>query len=414
VRTLLSAVRSAWSARSSLSWPAADQALSSLTNYGMLLLGLVLLDVQQFGVLSLGLVTYALLVGMVRATAGEPYMLIHGQLASGSVVSLQAGGPMALGLGIGALASAITLGLLPMVPATERMFLVVMALILPALLLQDVQRYVLITSDRGRSAFVSDATWLLGLGVGAIWLLSDASHTVGAVHVAAVWGFGGIAAAIAAHVMIRVLPHGLIDWVRSSKHFGKRLFLEQMLGNGAMQASNYVVAGLIGISSFGLLRQGLTLLGPLNTLYAAIALSVVPAALRRGGSRHLARRAAGASGIVLITLTLLWIAILIVYWPQLQMLLRIENPGSLRTLLLPLGIFFVAGAVTGATVVALRILRDVQASLRARTWSAGAVLAGSTIGALTGTASGAAYGLASGATLGMVIWLAITGRRLNA
>ncbi|MGH3263131.1 MAG: hypothetical protein ACRDNS_14165, partial [Trebonia sp.] len=131
-----------------LGWGLLDQAVSSLTNFAIVLYVARTVDAAQFGAFSLAYTTYGFALSASRGLASGPMQVRF----SGSELPVWrratancAGAAAVTGLvaGIGALLAALALG------GTARAAFLGLGLTLPGLMLQDSWRYAFFTLGRG-------------------------------------------------------------------------------------------------------------------------------------------------------------------------------------------------------------------------------------------------------------------------
>ena len=147
-----------------ISWGLADQAVSSLTNFGVSIYVARTLGAAQFGAFSLAYVTYGFALNASRGLATDPLMVRCsgvGLPAWRRAVADCTGTAAMVGLAVGScvLAAAALIG------GTAGAAFLALGLTLPGLLLQDSWRYSFFALGRGSQAFLNDT--VLGGGLAA-------------------------------------------------------------------------------------------------------------------------------------------------------------------------------------------------------------------------------------------------------
>ena len=387
-----------------LSWGIADQALSSLTNFGVGICVARLLGTREFGAFSLAFVTYLVALNASRGLATEPLLVRY----SGAeptpwrrAVREATGMVTVLGLVLGA--CSVAAGMLLSGPL--RMAFVSLGLLLPGLLLQDSWRFSFFAAGRGGLAFMNDLVWAL--------LLIPALATVVATGHADVfwltlaWGGSALAAAVAGAVQAHLVPRPLAaaTWLRGHHDLALRYLGENLTVSGAAQLRTYGLSAVAGLAAVGSLRAAELLLGPINVLVMGVANMAVPEAVRlvRRSIRRLrsfclvvAGGQAGAAIAFGMTMLLL---------PgRLGSQLLGPSWEPAHRLLVPVALTVANTGISAAAITGLRALGAASTSLRARLVASSASMTGGLLGAALGGAPGAAWGIFAGTAIGAVVW----------
>jgi hypothetical protein len=381
----------------------ADQALASASSFLLAVVVARGASASEFGAFALAWTAYWLCLGMTRALICEPLLIRYGGLGPtrSRIVTARAAGA-ALWLGIGLAIPCALVGAL--VPGTSGSWLLVLAPVLPALLVQDVWRAAAFARSDPRRAFTNDLVWFSLFACGAV--LVEANVLTGAHAPMVAWGAAGCIAAVAGAWQARAVPalSSPIRWWRRVRPLGGRLVAEFTTLSLAGQLSTYAVAIAGGLAATGALRGAQSLLGVMNVLFAGLLFTLVPhgVGLARSSPREvlaLSRRIACACALAALVFGIglsqlpeqLGAALLGAVWPE------------SRGVLVPLAVAFAfAGIVFGATA-GLRSLADARRSLRARLIVAPVTVAGAAVGAAFG-ARGAAAGLAAAGLVAAVVW----------
>ena len=146
-----------------LGWGLMDQAVSSLTNFAIVLYAARTVGAAQFGAFSLAYTTYGFVLSASRGLASGPLQVRYSgnDIPAWRRATASCAGTAAVsGLvaGIGALMVALALG------GTARAAFIALGLTLPGLMLQDSWRYAFFTLGRGSQAFLNDVVWAQSSG----------------------------------------------------------------------------------------------------------------------------------------------------------------------------------------------------------------------------------------------------------
>jgi O-antigen/teichoic acid export membrane protein len=382
-------------------WGLADQALSSLTNFALNLFAARSLPLAEFGAFALLFSAYLIVLGVSRALGSEVLVVRFSGRQDGRHEAMRASLGVALSVGCAA-------GLLAVVAAAAmsgplRAALLVLAVCLPALLIQDAWRFLLFAEGRPAAAAFNDLVWAVVLAVTlplAVRRGADAAALMGA------WGMAAAAAAVVGFLQARVFPApaAVRGWLFQHGDLAGRYLLE-FAAIALTQASWVLVAAVAGSAVVGAVRAAQLLFGPVNVLLMGANLAGVPEAARAATRTpseavYVGRWiAAGATaGVVL------WgVALLVVPQDWISLLFR-DATTAARALYLPT---FVAMAllplITGANVV-IRGLAAASRGLRARWLQSVLLTVGLVLGAALGGAQGGAWALACALGVATVVW----------
>jgi hypothetical protein len=387
-----------------LGWGVADQAMSSLTNFGVSIYVARTLGTVEFGAFSLAFATYLIVLAASRGLAtdalavrysgaelGRWRQAVASATGTATTVGLIAGaGCVIAGLWFGQSTGAALLGL---------------GLTLPGLLLQDSWRFAFFSAGKGRLAFVNDLVWALAL-VPAMLVMVGSGHSAVGWFMLAWGGSAGLAAVVGAF-QARLVPRPTesVHWLRRHRDLALRYLGESLSLSSASQIRLYGLAAIAGLAAAGSLRAAELLLGPLNTAIMGIAMMAVPEAavllrrsLRRLQPFCLLLSGLGAGGALVWGMALLLLPDSVGQ----QILHSAWYPAS--ALLVPVtlavaGFGFSIGAWAG-----VRALGAASRSLRAQVIGSVVYLAGAFGGTVVGGAAGAAWGSAAGTLIGAGVW----------
>ena len=379
-----------------LGWGVADQALSSLTNFALVVMVSHESAPRTFGMFALLFAAYCVVLGISRAICCEPLTV---RFSDTSKEEWQHGAALATGsaLLIGLLSGAICVALGLCSGASFGGVIVVFGLAMPALLLQDTWRFAFSAAGRSRYSFMNDGLYAVVLA--PLLLVLVLEGRTGINFLVAAWGTAALVAAAfgvrQAHLLPR--PRHVLAWWRLQSDLAPRYLVEFLALSGECQMVIFGIALVTSLAGVAAIRGGLVLLGPLNIVMYAAVLSAVPEAVRllRGGHKKLEVSCAMLStGLALMTL--MWIGLLLALPSSLGRELFGPIWSSARPVVLPLGLGIAAiGVLTGAGV-GLRALADAKRSLRARIVVSPVIMLTVLIGALTKGPAGGAWGLAIG------------------
>jgi hypothetical protein len=259
-----------------LSWGLVDQAVVSLTAALVSVGGATLLPTVAFGRLATALAAYYLVLAPFRAVVGETYVVRYARAAPPGVSALVRTAAVRLALAAGALLALVTLGFRD--PAARGMLLA-LAVTVPALLLQDARRAVLVAAGRTRRSAASSAVVLAGQVAGTAALRG--AGVVSAAALLLVWG----AAAAVSLVAVRVADTapaggGVRAWLAGGRRLWPRFLVEALTLSAASQLPLLLVAATGGAEVNAGIRAATLLLAPVSVLQQAVGQLVVAEATR--------------------------------------------------------------------------------------------------------------------------------------
>ncbi len=388
-----------------LGWGLVDQAVSSLTNFAVVLYVVRTVDATQFGAFSLAYVTYGFVLSASRGLATGPLQVRFsgtGLPAWRRAVGDCTGTAAVMGLvcGIGVLAAAALL------EHTARVAFLALGLTLPGLLLQDSWRYAFFALGRGSQAFLNDLVWALAL-LPALALLR-VTHRQDVFWDVLAWGAAAAVAAAAGAWQARVLPRPSLAWawLRQQGDLGFRYLAENTAINGANQLRTYAVGIIAGLAAVGYLQAANTLMGPFMVIYLGMTLVTVPEAVRamHRSPRHL-RLFCVLAGGGLAVMSLVWGAALLAALPRglgNWLLGPIWHPAY--RLMLPLTISVMGACICSGATSGLHALGAARRSLRAEFIGSALFLGSGLAGALAGGVVGTVWGVAAATWIGTLVW----------
>ena len=383
----------------------ADQAVSSLTNFAVVLYLVRVVGAAQFGAFSLAYVAYGFFLSASRGLATGPLQV---RFSGTDVPTWRRAVASCTGTAsaVGLVAGACVLVAAALLDGAARGAFLALGLTLPGLLLQDSWRYSFFALGRGSQAFLNDLVWALAL-LPALVLLRVTGHE-NVFWFVFVWGAAAAVAAVVGAWQAKVVPRlsRARGWVRRHGDLGFRFLAESTSISGANQLRTYCVGLFVGLAAVGYLQAASTLMGPFMVIFFGMSLVTVPEAARvlRRSPRHL-RLFCLLAGGGLAVMGLAWGVVLLLALPRgfggwlLGPIWRSAYP-----LVLPLTI-----SVTGACVCAgansgLHALGAARRSLRAELLGSAAYLVGGVAGAFAGGVVGTVWGVAVATWIGALLW----------
>lgn len=316
-------------------WGFADQAMSSLSNFGVGLVAARASTSEEFGAFSIAFATSVLGVGISRALVAEVYSVRFsggsttfsaasgldpdsgpGPDALGEIIEVenelqavenggaasafaeddggarypQATGTLGLCLLLGLLAGCACAGASLFVGGSLSTALMVLAVGMPFLVVQDVGRYICITRRDAFGATISDTVWVVSFAVAVAVLTTARGGFPTASYALGAWVFGAACAAAVGFARLHALPrlsHGIAFWRRIWRQ-SMRYFVDWMSFGASIQLAYYLLGFTAGLAVVGELRAAMLLAGPLNIVLMGAVMLLVPEVTRyrrRTGSR---------------------------------------------------------------------------------------------------------------------------------
>lgn len=386
------------------SWSFGDQALSSLTNFALAVVVARAVTAEEFGAFGLAFSAYLLVLGLVRAVTAEP-LLVRASHVEPAEHARQAEAATGTALVAGVASAVVVGGVGLALGGATRTALVVLAVALPGLLVQDALRYVAISGGRPRAAFVNDAVWAVTQIVAVGAALATGRDGIGWVT-----GAWGLAAAVAAAVSLVALalrprPTAARAWLGEHRDLIPSFVGEVATRNAGTRLTVFAVAATAGLAAVGGVRAAQVVTGPATVVLLGATMVTVPEAVRlhrRHPERlpsvvHRTSLGFGALALVVglapLLLPMSWgTALLGATWAE------------ARPVLVPQALLLGAMGATSGYLTGLRVLEAARASLGARLVIAPLGLAAGVLGAWWGGGTGAVAGLAAAYWVGVVVW----------
>jgi O-antigen/teichoic acid export membrane protein len=244
-----------------------DQGLNSAQNFALLIIVARGSDPREFGAFSVAIAAAMLIVGLGKSVFGQASLILLGSRSTdardlaGVVLFLAT----VLGLG----SSLVLLGLSEIITGDVSVFLLLLALTIVPLVLQDVARYLLIGKGNATGAILADAAWTiawLGLVIGA------SAHEPSAADHFLFWASTSSFGALAGMALLRprISLHAIRAESRKMMQFSRPLFFEWVCVNASVQSVVFALAAILGLAATGGLRAAQSIFGPVNTLLNAV------------------------------------------------------------------------------------------------------------------------------------------------
>lgn len=385
-------------------WGTADQAFSSLTNFGLGVAIAHTVTPAAFGAFSLAFATYTVALGLVHAATSEVLSVRYSDVSEREWrrgTASATGTAILIGGAVGAIC--IVAGLVTDGALSGAML--VLGPAMPTLLLQDTWRYAFFAAGRPIPALVNDVVWAVLLFPAITLIFVTDRSSIDSLMVA--WEVSATVAGLVGILQSKVVP----DLTRSAAWFSehRRLVLPFLGELGALRAANqvvaYTVAAISGLAAAGALRGAAILLNPLNVFFLGLRNVAVPEGVRLlGRSARLLWSRAVLLSAVLTALALGWGAILLALPSSFGRELLGPTWDGARSLILPVTLTTGAYGVTMGAAAGVRSLAAVRESLRARVTVAVATVTAATAGAVATGARGAAWGITAATWLGALLW----------
>jgi O-antigen/teichoic acid export membrane protein len=386
-----------------LGWGLADQAISSMTNFLVVIFVAHSVQPREFGIFSLAYVAYGFCLSVSRGLATDPLVVRFSGVprdAWHDAVGKSAGTAFIVGCVVGACCVSCGLVLGGEVGAA----FLVLGFFLPGLMLQDSWRYAFFAAGEGRKSFLNDFVW----GLALVPMVLLAAHQGGVVWFVASWAGAGCIAALVGVFQSRAVPRmrAARIWLGQQRELGPRYLMENLSMSAATQLRIFSVGAIAGLTAVGAVRGAEVLLGPWLAVVSGLSMVAVPEAaraLRRSPSALL--RFCTALAVVQTAGVAAWGMSIFLLVPD-AWGHRILGSlwGHSEALLIPTTLAFAGIGLMNGAAAGLRALAAARRSLRVTLVCASAFLAGGAGGAWANGASGSAWGVAVATISGGALW----------
>jgi O-antigen/teichoic acid export membrane protein len=281
-----------------------DQALSSVSNFLVVVAVGRVGGTNALGSYTIAFAAYTLVLGFQRALISRPQMALSGTPSS------TRDWPLATGISLlfGALGGVILAGAGLVVRSKD---LVIIGIGMPFLLLQDQLRYLLFKSNRYWFAAATDGIWVLVVAA-SLPIAIKSGHAFLAV---GAWCLGAAASAVFAMAASRIHPSpvGSLSWWWSEcRTLGLALAAESTIYSITIQGTILIAGAVLGQASLGELKGAQALFAPIGLLLGGIGFLVLPRFADRRTRRSLGgwTAFAGSGSLIGIIAIAAWSSVL--------------------------------------------------------------------------------------------------------
>jgi O-antigen/teichoic acid export membrane protein len=394
-----------------MSWGLVDQAISSLTNFGVGIVVARSFGLEEFGSFTLAWFTYGLIVNISRGLGTDPLVVrfSHAPVAQWRLaVSRTSATAITVGFVMGV--ACLVAGLLIPGPVGEA--LTGLGIVLPALMLQDSWRFAFFAAGAGWKACLNDLVWGVSL-IGAL-LVAVQRETLFVLMIA--WGLAAGVAALFGFWQARIAPsfRGVPVWLRDQRELGFRYLVENITQSGGTQLRMYALGAIAGLAEVAALRGAQLLLGPLLAVLMGIGVVAVPEGVRwlRRSTRSLVHFCLALGGIE-AGIALMWGLGLVLMPDSLgaAVLGNVWAPASV--LIVPMTLSVVTASFTTGATTGLRSLGAARLSLRSQFIETALLIIATVIGAFVAGALGASWAGLAAVLVSSVVWWSLFRRALR-
>lgn len=383
--------------RSQVGWAITDQAVSSASNYLVLLLIIRVGTLSEVGAYGFAYTAYFLLMSLGRACTLEPLTVRLGN--SDPRWRVEVSTALGLQLGVAVMLGLSTFVLSQLLDGSLSEALLMLALGLCGLLLQDATRLVYFAEMRASAACANDALLLVVQASLYAW----SAATVGLSPATLVLGWAGAAlvAGCAALVHLRCMP-ALVGWalfLRSHRNLIAAYVADYLANRGTEQLTLVGILAAGGVAPLGAVTVARTLFAPLTTVQTGLNSVVLPRAARlhrENASVSVQRIIYWLAGFMAGLMLAGGLVLALVPARSGQWALGV-NWTTADQLLLPMTVFSVLNAVGFAFWIGAKARQSTGRIFVARLAAGLVMAAAATFGVTLGGATGAVLGMTIGA-----------------
>ena len=255
-----------------------DQILSSASNMMVVFAVARVSSVSEFGSITLTFATVTGVMAAGRGFFGTPLVLLSGSpeaLKREARYSNTAAAMAGVTAGLAMALVAVSLG------APNGVF--ILAIATPFVLVQDLSRYYCMASGVPLRAVFSDGVWAAGSLV-VLAMTSVASPVPGSDEILILWSALAVLAMLMLVVPMKISPkfRGLGKWwnVRLADRF--QFGADSSIGATSSLLVSIVAGSIVGSTAIAALRGAGSIMGPLNILFSAMPLILIPELSRSG------------------------------------------------------------------------------------------------------------------------------------
>jgi len=392
--------------RSRIAWSLVDQAISSGSNYLLLLALIRVSTLSELGGYGLAYTSYFLFQACARGLASEPLTVRispsdhswHSARQAACGASVSASVLMALG--------SAGLALVTDEPL-DRAWLA-LAVCLPGLILQDTVRMVLFAERRMRSAALNDLLFLIVQLVAYAALFVAGSST--GYWLFLCWGAGAYAAGAMGLAQARLRPRlrSTWSWLRRHRDIIPAYVGDYAANRGTEQLSLVAIFATAGASAVGIVTAARTLFAPLTTIQTGLNGFALPEAARlhREGAERQVRALVWNFAACMVVLFVTGGVVLSIIPPAWGRTVLSENWSAAVGVLWPMCAFSAINAAGFALWLGGKARQRAQAVFVVRLISGVVMVVSASLGARLANATGAVVGM-SAAALVLVAGMAL-------
>ena len=381
-----------------------DQIISGASNVLIALLAAHLLPAAQFGLFGITFILYTILVGVSRGLVSDPLLLhpVEAEERSSEVI----GSACVVAVPLGCLLLAIGFG----VRTWNRDLgdaLIVLAICLPLLVLQDVGRYIGIATRRPGQAVVLDTVWLVVMLAAVAPLFATGTHELP--WFIAAWGGSGAVAGLLVfrRQRLRDLQFGL-GWLRQTWPLSWKFLVTYISFQGGSLGMASEVGAEAGARALGGVQGAVLLVRPFTTFQVAAMSAGIGDVARLAKEAQPVRRHVLMLTGVIAAVALLNMLGMLVLPNRLGHLLLGASWHPAQPLLLPTGMQIVFLALLSGPQAALLGVRAMDKAMALNVATTVMLLIGTFVGALIDGALGALWLAAAAQGLAMVAsWITL-------
>jgi O-antigen/teichoic acid export membrane protein len=384
-------------------WSLGDQALSSGTNFILMILVARSVSATEFGAFAIAVSVYLLCLMLGRSSVSEAMVLSLGR--TGSLVQTEAAAGFKATVLLSGAAAIVIASVAAFLPSgAMATILLVLAIGLPGLLAQDYKRLVFFARGEPQKAFASDALWavLQVLGIS----LATASGVQSPAVLMGIWAASALTSGLVWPSVTRGwLRQSGIGWLRRESGLVVPLAGEGVLSQGLNQASVFALGAIAGLADAGAYRAAQSLFGPITVLMLGLRTAVLPRLMSmRTGAIPRALRLATGVAFVGAVVTAVWGGALVMLPDSVGREILGPTWAAAAVLLWLVAIDRTFNTLTVGSALRLRVLLRVRISFLVRVISAATGFGVSVLGAVVAGAWGVALGAAAVAPLLALLW----------
>lgn len=379
----------------------ADQAASSLTNFGGSALAAGLLTTTTFGAFAVATSVLVIVVGVARTWSGLVLMIVAPDKPEEAYQDLLAGA-LSTSLAVGVVGSTLAAASSTLLSGEIGRALLVLAVCIPIICIQDAYRFGSLSRGRPTEALWNDLAWFLGVLAGLMVLrrLDYASLTL-ALLAANATAILGVIVAVRSSA---ALPDrsSMTRWVRRHGTVSLRLTAEF----GVAIASGLVPLILVtawnaDLAAAGSLRGAQVLMGPVAVVFAASTLYLQPKMvnLHRRGEAVVAL--ARQQSMFNVVVALQWGAVAYLTPSFVGVRLFGASWEGMQGVIVPVALSFIGLAISTGPLTAFRSRGQLSAGLIAQVMIALIVISATMLGGVL-VSDGLIRGFAAGSLLGAI------------